>query len=320
MKIFPLFFVWSSLVSADPIERLVFVSCHKESKKAPALKTIADWKPDLFVWMGDNIYGDSEDMAVLREKFQLASNNPEYIRIKERASILGTWDDHDFGANDIGKEFGPKAESQVEFLDFLAVPADSPRREREGVYHFQDFGPEGKQVRVILLDTRYHRDEIGSDGTILGEEQWKWLQEALRKSEAQINILVSSIQVLPTEHRFEKWSNFTKERERLFALLAEEDVPPVLILSGDRHLAEISLDRSSCGYPLYEFTSSSLNHSFGGNPKETNSLRIGENFGRNNFGGLTFDWSGELPKIVAEVRDENGEIQLKLPIRLEKAP
>lgn len=303
----------------QPLERLVFVSCFKESRKSEALKTIVDWRPDVFVWMGDNIYGDSEDMKVLRDKWNTVLNNAEYLKIRKTSAVLGTWDDHDYGANDVGKEFGPKAESQKEFLDFLGVAPDSPRRRREGVYHYEDFGPENQLVRVILLDTRYHRDALESNGTILGEEQWQWLEKALRESPAQVNLLVSSIQVLPHEHRFEKWANFPKEQERLFALLAESEVPPVLLLSGDRHLAEISLDETNCGYPLYEVTSSSLNHSFGGSPNEVNQLRVGKNYGRNNFGGLIFDWAGDFPKIEAAVFDENGQIQLKAEISLKKS-
>lgn len=282
------------------------------------METIAGLKPDVFIWMGDNIYGDSEDMAVLGKKYQQVLDNVEYLRIRETSHILATWDDHDLGGNDVGKEFGPKKESQQEFLDFLGVEKDSPRRKREGVYHFEDLGPKGQQVRVILLDTRYHRDELGSDGTILGEEQWRWLEKSLQESAAEVNLLVSSIQVLPTQHRFEKWSDFPKDRARLLALLAEEGVPPVILLSGDRHLGEISLDETSCGYPLFEITSSSLNSSFGGKPKEVNRFRLGKNYGRNNFGTLTFDWKGDFPQIEAAVCDENGFIQLKAAISVAK--
>lgn len=305
-----------SAAAADEIQRIAFVSCFKESKKAPALATIAEWDPDLFIWMGDNVYGDSEDMDVLRKKYNILRAQPDYARIRAASTVIGTWDDHDYGANDYGKEYPQRVASQQVFLDFLDEPKDSPRRRQEGVYALHDLGPKGQQVRVILLDTRYHRDAIGSDGTILGETQWKWLESALTASPAQVNLLVSSIQVLPREHRFEKWENFPKERARLLALLARPEVPPVVILSGDRHLAEISLDQDSCHYPLYDLTSSSLNHSFGGDKKEINTLRVGENYGRNNFGTLSIDWSGKAPVISAALVTERGETKESVTIDL----
>lgn len=299
-----------------PLEKIAFVSCLKEARDAPALGVIADWKPDAFIWMGDNIYGDSSDPAVLAAKYELVRKKPRYQDIIKSGQVVGTWDDHDYGKNDAGKEFEAKKESQQAFLDFLDVPADSPRRTREGVYHFEDFGPEGRQVRIILLDTRYHRDPIGSDGDLLGEAQWEWLQEALSKSPAEVNILVSSIQVLASDHRFEKWSNFPSEKARLFQLLGQKGMPAVVILSGDRHLGEISVDRESLPYPLFDITSSSLNSSFGGSPEEVNRFRIGRNYGRNNYGTLTLDWSGQSPVIKAVVRDQEGEAQLQQEVVL----
>lgn len=302
---------------SEPVEQLVFVSCFKQTRPAPAFEAIVAKRPDVFVWMGDNIYGDTEDMAVLREKWQVARDQPDYARIRSEARVIGTWDDHDYGENDAGKEYPMKAGSQQAFLDFLDVPDNSPRRKREGVYSVADFGPPGKLVRVILLDTRYFRDPIGSNGTILGEAQWQWLEKMLTGSEAQVNVLVSSIQVLPAEHRFEKWANFPKEKQRLLALLAREDVPPVILLSGDRHSAEISLEADRCGYPLYEITSSSLNMPIGGGD-EPNRHRVGPLFRRANFGVLNIDWSREVPVVTAGICDEPGRAQRAVSVELER--
>lgn len=300
---------------SEPVEELVFVSCFKEMLPAPAMESIAAIKPDVFVWMGDNVYGDTEDMAVLRAKYQMAREHPGYARIRSVSRVIGTWDDHDYGANDAGKEYPMKAASQQVLLDFLDVPEDSPRRKREGVYGVEDFGPPGQMTRVILLDTRYFRDPVGSDGAMLGEAQWNWLEEVLTGSEAQVNVLVSSIQVLASEHRWEKWENFPKEKQRLMRLLAREDVPPVVILTGDRHVAEISVDRERVGYPLYDFTSSSLNLPLG-DGDEPNRHRVGRLFRRANFGSLTIDWSRETPVITGSIRDEQGRPQRALSFEL----
>ena len=303
--------------AVEPIRQLVFVSCFKDTKAAPALDTIAALKPDVFVWMGDNVYGDTEDMALLASKYRAVRELPAYARIRESAKVIGTWDDHDYGKNDAGKEFPKRAESQGVFLDFLDVPAESPRRMQEGVYSVADFGPPGKLVRVILLDTRYFRDPVGSDGTMLGEAQWSWLEKMLVESEAQVNVLVSSIQVLSAEHRWEKWANFPKEMDRLMKLLARPEVPPVILLSGDRHVAEISVDRERCGYPLYDITSSSLNLPLGSGD-EPNRLRVGPLFRPANFGTLTFDWSGDKPVVTACIRDESAAPQRAVTIPLER--
>jgi alkaline phosphatase D len=103
-------------------------------------------------------------------------------------------------------------------------PKDSPRRKREGVYAAYTIGPVGKQVKIILLDTRYNRDEQ-TGGThpvtscvqihteLLGEEQWEWLAEQLHESTAQIHIIASSIQVLPRDKPIqEKWVSATHNK------------------------------------------------------------------------------------------------------------
>ncbi|MBK1828342.1 alkaline phosphatase D family protein [Haloferula rosea] len=311
---------------AEPVRQMAFVSCLKQTHPAPAMDAIAALKPDVFIWMGDNIYGDSEDMAVLARKYQEVRELPAYALIRSRARVTGTWDDHDYGANDAGKEFPMRAESQQVFLDFLDVPESSPRRKREGVYSVSDFGPPGKMVRVISLDTRYFRDEIGSNGTMLGEVQWKWLEKMLSGSSAEVNVIVSSIQVLPAEHRFEKWENFPKERQRLLDLLAKPEMPPVLLLSGDRHMSEISLDEESCGYPLYEITSSSLNLPIGSG-EEPNRSRVGSLYRPSNFGTLSIDWGDRWgneknakprPILTACIRDEEGRPQRAVSFELKR--
>src|SRR5690606_21285898 len=132
--------------------------------------------------------------------------------------ILATWDDHDYGVNDGDASYPRKAEAAKLMLDFFKVPADSPRRQHEGVYGAYRFGPEGKRVQVILLDARYFKSRpkpdlrseeekkrlniigryVGDEdpkATVLGEEQWQWLEEQLRQP-ADVRLLVSSIQVV----------------------------------------------------------------------------------------------------------------------------
>ena len=290
-----------------PLSRIAFGSCCHEAKPAPIFGPLVATKPQLFIWLGDNIYGDSTDTAVLRNKYQLQQFRPSYRELCDLCPVIGVWDDHDYGQNDAGKNYVNRVEAQQALLDFLQEPAGSKRRSQEGIYTTYVYGPVGQQVRVILLDTRYFRDDIGSDGTVLGDAQWAWFERTLKSSNAQVNLVVSSYQLIAEDHRFEKWANFPTERKRMLDLLALPAIPPVIFLSGDRHLAEISqLPVEVTGYPLTDITSSALTQSGGGSSKEINKHRIGENYTLNNFGTLTIDWSRTPAMITASIHNLDG--------------
>ncbi len=152
----------------QPLERIGFGSCAEQDKPQPIWDAILETKPERFILLGDNIYADTEDMAVLRAKYQLLADVPGFKKLRAACPVLGTWDDHDYGANDAGGEFPKKAESQQVFLDFFGAPADDPRRTREGIYSAQIIGPPGRRVQIILLDQRYFRSPLKT-GFVGGE-------------------------------------------------------------------------------------------------------------------------------------------------------
>lgn len=284
------------------IERIAFGSCSKQYLPQPLWKRIAADRPDFFIWTGDVIYADTDNMAKLSTLYASEQKQGEYSQfLSTGIPIIGVYDDHDYGENDGGKDYLNKDPSKALFLDFIGEPKDSPRRKRDGIYTSYLFGPAGKQVRIILLDTRYNREKPGKDADLLGKEQWAWLENEIKTSQAQLNLVVSSIQVLPYQHDFEKWQNFPKSRERLIKVL--QGAKNVWILSGDRHLAEISELKGETD--LWEVTSSGLTHSFQ-NPDEKrnhNSLRVGPVYDRLNYGFITIDWT--KPQATVEVRNIN---------------
>ena len=228
-----------------------------------------------------------------------------------------------------------RAESQKAFLDFFGEPPDSPRRKRPGVYDAHVFGPEGKRVQVILLDTRYFRSSplkrnpkaLHNQGpygpnpdsatTILGEAQWKWLADQLRVP-AEIRLIASSIQVVAEEHGWEKWMNFPHERRTLFDLIRETHAEGVILLSGDRHFAELSVaDDADVGYPIYDVTSSGLNQAFKTwRPLEPNRHRVAAMITGDNFGVVAIDWDRPDPRIGLQIRDVEGDIRIQQKIDL----
>ncbi|MBN9118407.1 MAG: alkaline phosphatase family protein [Planctomycetes bacterium] len=324
-----------------PLTRVAFGSCVDQDKPVPVFDAMAATKPDLLLLIGDNIYADYEKGKKvkatpegIREKYQQMARVPGFVKLKAASGrVLGTWDDHDYGQNDAGAEWEHKGAAQKEFHDFFGTPANDPRRAQKGVYYSEVFGPPGKRVQVILLDTRYFRSPLKKgpfdpktriapylsntdEGvTMLGAEQWKWLGEQLKKP-AEVRLLVSSIQVVADEHPFERWTTFPKEREKLYALLRSTGANGVLILSGDRHLADISVDTSAIGYPLYDVTSSGFNQaSKSWRAPEKNSYRVaGMPYG-DNFGFVAIDWSDD-PRLTVQIRDEDGDIACGFKVRL----
>lgn len=332
---------WSDDVLPLPVEKQLRVigvgSCCHQDKPMPIWSAVGQAKPDLFLYIGDNIYGDSSDMAVLEAKYAKLFATPSFKQFRQTCPIWAVWDDHDYGINDGGAEFAKRAESQAVFLKTFSEPADSPRRQREGLYDARMFGPEDARVQIILLDTRYFRGPLkrvkreriqgsrlagayvpntDTTSTMLGETQWNWLEEQLRQP-ATIRVIASSIQVLPEDHGFEKWANLPLERDRLFALIKKTNATGVLFVSGDRHMAEISRQEvDTVGYPLYDLTSSSLNSAFGYS-NDHNRHRLGAPYHETNFGTLQIDWQGDDTVIQLRIHDERGKVVVRedVPLR-----
>ena len=193
-----------------PVTSIAFGSCNRETLPQPMWNVILAEKPDLWIWGGDNVYGDSRDEAILRQTYEKQLAKKDYQIFRDSLPIIGIWDDHDYGQNNTGKWFKTKVASQQLLLDFLDEPKESPRRRQQGIYTGYDFGPPGKRVKILLIDNRYHADRPGPDGDLLGKDQWNWLESELATSRAQLNLIVSGIQILPEEHPYEKWANFPK--------------------------------------------------------------------------------------------------------------
>jgi len=316
----------------QPLSRIAFGSCARQEEPQPVWDKIADLKPDVFLFIGDNIYGDSEDMNVLKAKYAKLGAMPGFQRLRATCPVLATWDDHDYGVNDGGREYPQRDASQQVFLDFFREPLESERRERPGVYASYIYGPEGKRTQIILLDTRYFRSALKAApkgdprgpylptddpaATMLGDAQWAWLEEQL-KEPAEVRIIASSIQVVAEDHGWEKWMNMPAERAKLFKLIRESKAAGVILLSGDRHLAELSMMDGGVGYPLYDLTSSGLNS--GGKrwrAFEPNQHRVGTMNWGDNFGMVTIDWSQADPQISLVIYDGAGDINIQRKIRL----
>lgn len=304
-----LFFSFNCFAQNEPLSRIAFGSCAMQNGEQLIWNEIVKNEPQLWIWLGDNIYAETQDMNKMKRDYAKLKNNENYQKLLQKCPVIGTWDDHDFGNNDVGGEYPKKKESQQLFLDFFDVPYDSPRRKQEGVYFSQIYGEGDKQVKIILLDTRYFREKPGENADILGEAQWLWLEKELRETTAKINIIASSIQFIANDHNFEKWGHFPRSRDRLLKLIGSSNAPGVIFLSGDRHIAELSrYIGCEVKYPIYDFTSSGLTHDRALYPFEFNSLRVGRVYFNRNFGLILIDW--ENKRIAFQARGFRGDIKI----------
>lgn len=315
-----------SLAANTVITRFAVGSCDRQDASQAFWPAIAARQPQVFLMIGDNVYGDpgwdgAPDLGSFRAAYAKLAASPEFAVFRSKVPMLEVWDDHDFGPNDGGGTFAYKLFSEQIFETFWDAPRDA--RSHAGVYHSSIHGPAGRRVQFIMLDTRFFRSDLtkvpeaeragrlGSSAPdsnpaeqMLGQEQWQWLQRELAKP-ADLRIVASSVQVLTEAHHFESWANFPLQRQRLLDLLAARAPSGLLLLSGDRHSAAIYALESG-GARFDELTASSLNapSSADVTAREPDPLRQTAMFGQANFGMVDIDWGQR--KLALEVTGVDG--------------
>lgn len=297
------------------VTRIAFGSCGHQDRPQPVLQQAAALRPDAFVFLGDNIYGDTYDMDTLRNKYQRWMAQPAYQALKDSNRILATWDDHDYGWNDTGRHYPYKEASKAIFLKAFEVPEDDERYRRPGIYTDYILEQAGKRVQIVLLDLRSFRDDLRpyegqpidtvafhysldywpyetADSALVGEAQWAWLGEVLNKP-ADLRIIASGTQFGITHNGYEAWANFPHEQARMLALIKATRAEGVVFISGDVHYAEISRLQQPGLYPIYDVTASGITSTWGF--ATPNGHRIEGPVMENHFGLLEVDWAkGEL--------------------------
>lgn len=192
--------------------------------------------------------------------------------------------------------------------------------------------------------SRYHRDPLFSDGSILGSLQWEWLAKELKGPATAITIIGSSIQVIANLSAttgplfyMECWGRFPKERTRLFQLISESKREGVFFISGDVHFGEITRYDCAAGYPLYDITSSGITQAVEKAVPPPlhflvrsvarltpSTMRVMERgcryssctYGKPNFGIVEINWDAAPVNLKFEVRDENGDTVIGVNISL----
>lgn len=242
--------------------RVAFGSCPRfaEDRIQPIWPRVSELEPDLFLWIGDNIYGDSVNPHVLQEEYRRQRDVDGLQPVLRSVSHLAIWDDHDFGMNNQDRRNPIKEEALAIFKQYWANPSyglpDTP-----GVFFRYSYG----QVDFFMLDDRYYRDpDVAPQGpgkTMLGARQLEWLQEELGSSTAVFKVLVSGGGWGQGKGETgDSWAAFVDERDKIFDFIRDNEISGVVLLSGDTHVAELNVipwsDKG--GYDFYDLVSSPL--------------------------------------------------------------
>ena len=324
-----LYLISVNLYSTQEILTLGFGSCLHQDRSMAILKTIEKKELDLFMFIGDNVYGDQKDgeLDKLIRTYKQQYNNLE--NFLKNVSTEFIWDDHDFGLNDGGSDYRYKDRAKELFLETWKIPSQDPRRLRDGLYFDKMIEKNGLKVHLIFLDNRTFKsewkltDEFNKEGkeryvkdfdpdkTLLGKKQWQWLKEKLNE-DSDIKIILSSLQILSLGHGWESWDKLPLERERLFNLIDESNVSNLFILSGDRHRGGFYRFKTNDNNDIHEFTSSSLNLPIPFNTEEKGPLRIGSTYRKANFGVVRIFED----KVVMELTSNKGKVVNSLNVEI----
>jgi alkaline phosphatase D len=270
-------------------------------------------RPDLMLWLGDNIYYVEPDWLTesgMRRRWRLSRQQPELQPLLASTHHYAIWDDHDYGPNDSDSSFRLKDVALRVFADYFpqvryGLP-DAP-----GCFYRFEWG----DVEFFMLDDRTYRSPNklapSPDKRMLGKAQLEWLKNALKSSNATFKIIACGGQTINPMVYFEGFGLFPTEQQELFDFIVRERITGVVFLSGDRHMGELlKVQREGC-YPFYELTASPLTAGpANGHPDEANNpARVPGTWvrGQRHFGLIRVLGKRGERKLVLSLCDKDGK-------------
>ncbi len=277
------------------------------------IEQILKTEPRAMMLLGDLAVDDRENnVSMHRSDYLLRDVSKPWTQLASNVPLYTAWDDHDYFDNDLSGIPEKFTEADREALRAVWQQNwNNPVNEKEGIFFNTRIGP----VELIMLDTRSCRkvEERGQYGSYLGLEQMNWLKNLLLKSTAPFKVISSGTMWSDAiSNGKDSWGTWdTLGREEIFNLIEAENIPGVLLISGDRHGARgFTIPRPS-GFRLYEFEAGTL----GGVPGPDGMAKDPGNqlFGYDGtsiiaFGEFIFNTIGDQPLVTFGLIDESGAI------------
>lgn len=270
--------------------------------------SIAAKKPDLMLWLGDNVYFREADWTTrsgMIHRYAHARATPELQPLLAACPHYAIWDDHDFGPNDSDGSFAHKKDAFDVFRLFWANPGS-------GADGLEDLSTQFTvgDIDFFLCDNRMHRvsyQVAGQQHALLGRQQCDWLIQALKYSRSPFKIVAMGGQFLNPVAKFENYANWKEEREYLLNAIRENRITGVIFLTGDRHCTELSKLDLSDQVTVYDLTASPLTSGVYDNTAEENTLRVkGTLAPERNFATLTFSGPRKSRELTMRIFNTKG--------------
>ncbi|MEM8712571.1 MAG: alkaline phosphatase D family protein [Planctomycetota bacterium] len=209
-------------------------------------RSMLDLKPAFFVQTGDTLYYDkpnplAKDVATARYKWNRLYALPNLRAFHARVPSYWMHDDHDVLKDDCwpGQSFG-----ELRFEDGIRIWREQVPMSKKSYRTFRW----GKHVQIWLPEGREYRapnkTPDGPNKSILGAEQWRWLERSMRASDATFKFYVSATPVVGPDRRAKNDnhanSGFAHEGDRLRSFLSSTE--RLIVINGDRHWQYHSTD------------------------------------------------------------------------------
>lgn len=246
---------------------VAFASCTYPARVPvqPLWKTVADYRPEAFMLIGDanympnnpRAYETSEEIIryTMSRYHRFLRDVPELRLLLATTPTYGIWDDHDYGPNNSDRTF-PWRELSLSIFKQYYPNRSAGLPDTPGLFtSFQIADTE-----FFLLDDRYHRDpnDDPDRNTMFGLEQINWLKQSIIASKATFKFIVNGNSLLADRRGSgEYWALFGTERDDFIKWLFDNRISGVLFVAGDWHVGTLNrLYRPGDSYPLYELLSS----------------------------------------------------------------
>ncbi|MBP6310918.1 MAG: alkaline phosphatase family protein [Flavobacteriales bacterium] len=276
---------------------------------------IAAMKPDMMLWLGDNIYLREPDWGTRTgylHRYTHTRSTPEMQRLLRSTQHYAIWDDHDFGPNDADGSFVNSALARDMFDLFWPNPTCGvPGVEgTTTMFTYAD-------VDLFLMDDRTFRlpgDLKTSTPAMLGRAQLDWLIHALKYSDATFKLVAVGSSVLNPITMYENYATIAEERTELLRRIEVEGIKGVIFLTGDHHFTDLSELDLSNGRKIYDLTCSPLTSGVY-TPAAKNDLQVeGTLFTERNFATISVTGKTKERILTMRVFDATGKEQWTYPI------